>query len=210
MKKFGLTGLLVLVAACYPGDVTSISQLDVVMTRYATEYNFAAVTRFTMPDTIVHLNTDDPDAIDIPRTNDQQTLDRVRANLVALGWAEVDWDDAAAGDPVDVAVLNLVTASENTQWWVSYPPGGCWYYPCWGWGWYWPPVVGSTSYDAGTYFMVMGDVDQIAAADSAQGIWGGAINGVLSSSGSSNYQRLLTGIDQAFTQSAYLRGSSSN
>ncbi len=199
-----------MLAACYPGDVTSIAELDVVMTRYATDYNFGAVTRFTMPDTIVHINTDDPNAIDIPRANDQQTLDKVRANLAALGWMEVDWDDAEAGDPVDVAVLNLATATENTQWWISYPPGGCWYVPCWGWGWYYPPQVGVTSYDAGTYFMVMADAEGVAASDTTAAVWGGAINGVLSSSGASNYQRLLTGIDQAFTQSAYLRGSSSN
>ena len=100
MKKFGLTGLVVMLVACYPGDVTSISQLDVVMTRFSSDYNFGQVTRFTMPDTIIHINTDDPDAIDIPRDNDQQTLDRVRANLVAQGWAEVDWDDAEGGAAV--------------------------------------------------------------------------------------------------------------
>jgi hypothetical protein len=111
---------------------------------------------------------------------------------------------------VDVAILNLATASENTQWWVSYPPGGCWYYPCWGWGWYWPPYVGTTSYDAGTYFMVMADANQITPSDSTQGVWGGVVNGVLTSSAGSDYQRLLNGIDQAFSQSPYLRGSSSN
>jgi hypothetical protein len=202
--------MLVMLVACYPGDVSSIAELDVVMTRYATDYNFGQVTRFTMPDTIIHVNTDEPDAILIPRANDQQTLDRVRANLVAQGWTEVDWDDAAGGDPVDVAILNLATASENTQWWVSYPPGGCWYYPCWGWGWYWPPYVGTTSYDAGTYFMVMADANQITPSDSTQGVWGGVVNGVLTSSAGSDYQRLLNGIDQAFSQSPYLRGSSSN
>jgi hypothetical protein len=210
MKKFGLTGMLVMLVACYPGDVSSIAELDVVMTRYATDYNFGQVTRFTMPDTIIHVNTDEPDAILIPRANDQQTLDRVRANLVAQGWTEVDWEDAAGGDPVDVAILNLATASENTQWWVSYPPGGCWYYPCYGWGWYWPPYVGTTSYDAGTYFMVMADANQITPSDSTQGVWGGVVNGVLTSSSASDYQRLLNGIDQAFSQSPYLGGSSSN
>lgn len=208
MRKFGLTGVLVMLVACYPGDVSSISEFDVVMTRYATDYNFGQVTTFTMPDTIIHVDTDDPNAIDIPRDNDDETLAKVRENLVALGWSEVDWDDAAGGEAVDVAVLNLVTAKENTQWWVSYPPGGCWYYPCWGWGWGWPPVVGQTSYDAGTYLMVMADAQGVAAGDTTAAVWGGAINGVLSSSSASNYQRLLTGISQAFTQSAYLRGSS--
>jgi hypothetical protein len=67
MKKSGLTGMLVMLVACYPGDVSSIAELDVVMTRYATDYNFGQVTRFTMPDTIIHVNTDEPDAILIPR-----------------------------------------------------------------------------------------------------------------------------------------------
>ncbi|MGD8726657.1 MAG: DUF4136 domain-containing protein [Gemmatimonadales bacterium] len=210
MKKLGLTGVLVMLVACYPGDVSSISELDVVMTRYASDFSFGQVARFTMPDTIIHLNTDDPNAIDIPRDNDDDTLDKVRTNLLALGWEEVDWDDAEAGAAVDVAVLNLASATENTQWWASYPPGGCWWYPCWGWGWYWPPTIGVTSYDAGTYFMVMADVDGVAESDTTAAVWGGAVNGVLSSSGASNFQRLLNGIDQAFTQSPYLRGSTGN
>jgi len=208
MRKYGLAVLLVMLAACYPGDVSSISEFDVVMTKYASDFNFGQVARFTMPDTIIHLNTDDPDAIDIPRDNDEETLDSVRVQLTRLGWTEVDWEDAEAGDPVDVAILNFVTAKENSQWWISYPPGGCWSYPCWGWGWYWPPIIGSTSYDAGTYFMVMADVEGIAAGDSTAAVWGGAINGVLSSSSASNYQRLLNGISQAFTQSQYLKGTS--
>lgn len=210
MWKFGPASLLVMLVACYPGDVTSISELDVVMTRYSSDFNFGQVTRFTMPDTIIHLNTDDPNAIDIPRDNDEETLDSVRVQLTRLGWTEVDWDDAANGAPVDVAILNLASATENTQWWISYPPGGCWYYPCWGWGWYWPPVVGSTSYNAGTYFMVMADAEGVTAGDSTAAVWGGAINGVLSASSGSNYQRLLGGISQAFRQSPYLRGSTSN
>lgn len=208
MRKFSSTLLLVTLVACYPGDVTSITELDVVMTRYSSDYGFGQVTRFTMPDTIIHINTDDPNAIEIPRDNDEQTLDSVRVQLAKLGWEEVDWEDAEAGDPVDVAVLNLASASENTQWWVAYPPGGCWWYPCWGWGWYWPPYVGSTSYDAGTYFIVMADAAGVAAADTTAAVWGAAINGVLSSSGAGNYQRLLSGISQAFTQSPYLTGSS--
>ncbi len=205
-----LLGTALALAACYPGEPTDISEFDTVSTLFDRDADWGSYQTYLMPDTIIHLNTDDPNAIDIPRDNDEQTLDSVRVQLTRLGWTEVDWDDAANGAPVEVAILNLASATENTQWWVSYPPGGCWWYPCWGWGWYWPPYVGVTSYDAGTYFMIMADAEGVAAGDSTAAVWGGAINGVLSSSGASNYQRLLGGISQAFRQSPYLRGSTSN
>lgn len=213
MKRLGLMlGVAVAIgAACYPGDVTSISELDAVVTVRNPDFTFSSSLTFAMPDTIIQINEGDDGAIDIDRGNDAEILARVRTNLLALGWNELDANAIQGGAIPDLAIGNLVMARENTQWWVSYPPG-CWY-PYWCWGWYWPPVIGSTSYDAGSYFVVAVDassLSSIGALDSLEGAWGGAMNGVLSSSTTSNVTRLLQGIDQMFEQSPYLNGSSSN
>lgn len=215
MKKLGLIALaLGLGVGCYPGDPTSIDEFDAVVTVRNPDFAFSSALSFYMPDTIIQINENDPDKIDISRDNDDEILARVRSNLLAQGWTELSEDDVENGGQVpDVAVGNLVMATENTQWWVSYPPGsGCWD-PWWCWGWYWPPVVGSTTYRAGSYFVVAAsalDISDPGNADELEVAWGGAMNGVLSSSTGSNFTRLLNGIDQMFEQSPYLRGSSSN
>jgi len=209
MKKLVLIGAaLLLGVSCYPGEVTSIDQLDLVATVRNPDFAFGSVGSFYMPDTIVQINEGEQGSIDIDRSGDDEILAKVRGKLLALGWAELDQDDIDAGMVPDVAVANLVSASENTQWWISYPPG-CWD-PYWCWGWYWPPSIGATTYRAGTYFVVMGDpagITDPGSNDDLAGVWGGVMDGALSSNSASNFTRLLNGIDQMFTQSPYLSGS---
>ncbi len=209
MKKLVLLGAALLVGAgCYPGEVTSIGQLDLVATVRDPNYTFGAVQTFYMPDTIIQINEDQQGAIDIDRSGDDEILTKVRANLLALGWTALSRADVQNGAVPDVAVLNLVSATENTTWWITYPPG-CWD-PYWCWGWYWPPYVGSSTYRAGTYFVVMGDpagISDPGTDDDLVGVWGGVMDGILASSSSSNFTRLLNGIDQMFDQSPYLGGS---
>lgn len=209
MKKLVLIGAaLLLGAGCYPGEVTSIDQLDLVATVRNPDFGFGSVGSFYMPDTIVQLNEGEQGAIDIDRSHDDEILAKVRGKLLALGWSELDEGDIDNGLVPDIAVLNLVSASQNTTWWVGYP-GGCWD-PYWCWGWGWPPSVGVSTYSAGTYFVVMGDAAGVTtpgANDDLAGVWGGVMDGVLSSNSASNFTRLLSGIDQMFTQSPYLSGS---
>ncbi len=209
MRKFGLLAVALLASAgCYPGEVTSISQLDLVVTVREPGFNFGAVGTFFMPDTIIQLNEDDPNSIEISRENDAEILARVRSNLRSLGWTELTGDQVQGGTLPDLVVGNLVSATRNTTWWVSYPPT-CWN-PYWCWGWYWPPVVGSTTFEAGTYFVMMARVEDISGPgedDEFEAQWGAALDGALSSSSTSNLNRLLAGIDQAFRQSPYLAGS---
>ncbi|UCF20639.1 MAG: DUF4136 domain-containing protein [Gemmatimonadota bacterium] len=209
MRKLGLLAVALLASAgCYPGEVTSVTQLDLVVTVREPGFDFGTVQSFFMPDTIIQLNEDDPNAIDISRANDRQILTRVRENLLDLGWEELSEAEVQDGTLPDLVVGNLVSATENTSWWISYP-GYCWD-PYWCWGWYWPPVVGSSTYRAGTYFVVMARVEGIGAPgqdDEFEAQWGGLADGVLSSSSSSNLNRLLDGIDQMFKQSPYLAGS---
>jgi hypothetical protein len=209
MKRLGLVALaLGLGVGCYPGDPTSISEFDTVLTVRNPDFAFSEALSFYMPDTIVQINEDDDDAIEIGRDNDEEILARVRSNLLAQGWTELTREDIQNGGQIpDLAIGNLVMATENTQWWVSYPPG-CWD-PWWCWGWYWPPIYGSTTYRAGSYFVVAAsalDITDPGNTDELEVAWSGAMNGVLAQNTGSNFDRLLDGIDQMFEQSPYLSG----
>lgn len=211
MKKLGLIAAVVLGVACYPGDPTSIQEFDAVLTVRNPNYAFSADLSFYMPDTIVQINADDPDAIDISRAFDDEILAAVRQELLDLGWTELSDGDVDGGAVPDLVVGNLVSATENTQWWVS-DPGYCWD-PFWCWGWYWPPVVTVTSYDVGSYFVVMAVAEGLTAPgldDELEIAWSGAANGLLASTTQANVDRLIDGIAQMFAQSPYLSGSSSN
>jgi hypothetical protein len=109
MKRLGLVALaLGLGVGCYPGDPTSISEFDTVLTVRNPDFAFSEALSFYMPDTIVQINEDDDDAIEIGRDNDEEILARVRSNLLAQGWTELTREDIQNGGQIpDLAIGNL-------------------------------------------------------------------------------------------------------
>jgi hypothetical protein len=62
--------------------------------------------------------------------------------------------------------------------------------------------VGTTSWEEGTLFLDMLDPNgRDDAGEQVPSVWTGSINSVLSSSGQTNVNLALSGIDQAFDQS---------
>jgi hypothetical protein len=205
MRKVSFVALLVAVASCYPGDVTSVSDLDVVLTFQNPNSDVTKFTTYAIPDTVVQID-EDSSAVKVDHSGDDEIIQRVKTNLNAYGWQAV-----ALNQSPDVIVLVSVVADEYTAY--TYWPGYWWGY----WGWYYPcyycypgypPTVTATNYKAGTLFVDMVDVadrDTTNTADSTTAFpWDAGINGVLSGS-SSNLARALSGIDQAFKQSPYLK-----
>ena len=172
--------------ACYPADPISPADTDVVATFYKKEANFAAAKTFAMPDSVVQIG----DGAEISGEFDQQILDRIKQNLLTLGYTEeVDPQDA------DVHVVSFKT---NTTW-VS---GGCYWY----WGWWYPypgycyPVA--YTYSTGSIVIAMTDPGNTAVE---KALWTSAINGLISGSGAADISnRINNNIDQAFIQSPYL------
>jgi hypothetical protein len=213
----GLTAAATLVfggvAACHPGEISSVDEADLVITAYDTAYAFSPGT-FALPDSIVRAGDGEED--DIDRSYDQEILDAVAAQFEALGYLRVFEESAI---PPDVVVF--VGASSSTyNWWV---PGGWWggwgWYPGWG-AWYpgWGPGYGpgypwypgyGGSYSTGTLFIGMIDPSIPSQGEELIGVWGGAINGLLSSSNQTTATRVLDLIDQVFEQSPYLDGTPS-
>jgi hypothetical protein len=203
MRYVLFAGAILALAGCYPGEVTSVQQLDVFLTFPRNDADFARYQTFATYDTVVQLDADSS-AITISHENDAEIVDRVRTNLEALGYTEVSFP---GGDP-DVLVLVSAVADEYTAY--SYYPGGWWGY----WGWYYPcyycypgypPTVSVTRYEAGTLFIDMLDPALFSPADSTLPfVWTGAANGLITGTAGTNLTRILTGVDRLFDQSPYL------
>jgi len=207
----GVAVAVVIGAACYPYEITSASQTDVVATAHDDTKDFGAVQTYVLLDSVVHVVTDSANFIEPGREFDNDILDRVEENLIALGWVGVRYKE---GDPVppvapDVALLVAATASRTTNIYYNWWPWYGWY-PGWGWGCVtcWPgygyPTV--VQYESGTLTLNMVEPGA-APADTVSVVWVAALRGVLSGSASSSASRITQGIDKAFEQSPYLNGN---
>jgi len=198
-------------AACYPYEVTSASQTDGVITAHDSTKDFGAVQTYVLLDSVVHVVIDSANFIEPGRQFDNDILDRVEENLIALGWVGTRYNEGDPAPPVppDVALLVAVTASRTTNIYYNWWPWYGWY-PGWGWGCVtcWPgygyPTV--VQYESGTLTMNMVEADA-AVTDTVPVVWVGALRGLLSGSSSSGLSRITQGIDRAFAQSPYLEGN---
>ena len=184
---------------CYPGSVT-VSELDTVLTLFDDQEDFTRFKTFHLADTIV-VGGDDGESND---KFDEQILDQVFANMLALNYKSVSTIDSA-----DIVILLEKTNSELLVGWNPCP--GCWcgywcWYPGWGWGGYNPYYPGGGivySYPVGTIFIDM--YDNTRHEDMQVMVpWVASFTGLVSGSDSQILARIDNAIDQAFEQSAYL------
>jgi len=197
-------GLLLWLPACYPGDPTSVTQLDVVLTTHDSTVSFGSFTTYAMPDSVVHFSNDSLDNLaDLPREFDDLILETVEDNMEALGY---DREDDPLNNEADLVLLVGAVGVENTDYW--YYGGYSYYWGYWGgypgYGWYYPPYyVGSITYEVGTLMPFLVDPDSFDPDLEAIGVvWAGAVRGLLVDTPTP--ARVSDGIDQAFTQSPYL------
>lgn len=202
--RYFLFGVAVLaLAGCYPGEVTSVQQLDVFVSFPRNDANFASYQTFATYDTVVQLDEDSSE-VKISHANDAAIVDRVRTNLEALGYEEVSFP---GGNP-DVLVLVSAVADEHTAytyypgyWWGSWG----WYYPCYYCYPGYPSYITATNYEAGTLFIDMLDPALFSPADSTLPFaWTAAANGLITGTAGTNLTRILNGVDRLFGQSPYL------
>ena len=198
-----VTGLVAVLSSCYPGEVTNITETDLVVSGARPDYTFTKKTYF-MPDTVFYIQADTlaPDTFDHAFDAD---IDRaVARNLGAAGYTRIDDFESA-----DIVLLNGISVNINVSvytWWPGY------------WGPYWPccfgpvypwwPVTGATTWKSGTVLTIMLDKSLESGDDNGE-VWAGAMNGLAEGSEDLVRTRLVGGIDQAFTQSPYLSGGGS-
>ena len=157
---------------------------------------------FAVPDTIVALNGGT-----FNHAQDKVIASEVRGQFLAHGW--VERADTTGPKPDVVVVMGTNTRTEvgisYADWFPSYgwiPYWGTPADPSWVWG---APAGGiAYVYEVGTLVLTM--VDLRAPRETTKRVpvlWVAAVNGVLGDN--PVLPRVLTGIDQAFVQSPYLR-----
>ena len=197
--------------SCYPGEVTDIQQLDVVVTSHDDTVSFSSFVTYALLDSVVHIDLEDNanDSL-LRRDNDALILARVRAGIEGMGYVE-------ELDPLNNTpdVLLLVGALAVTKdayfsygWWPWFgwgysPDWGC-CGPGYGWEYPWGPAR-TVRYAVGTLLITMMDPSRPDdRVDTAPVLWVAAINGLLEGSTSDIVTRTTNSIDQAFDQSPYL------
>ncbi|MDP2469500.1 MAG: DUF4136 domain-containing protein [Candidatus Palauibacterales bacterium] len=202
--------------ACYPDEITSADETDVVLTTRRTE-DFSPYSTYAMPDTVIDICEDaaDPeceDALDVDHSYDAQILSQVAARMQAYGFQRVPIDQVDGANLPDLFVLVSVFATERTAY--TYYPWWGW----WGWGGYWPPgwgpgwgpgyggSVSVTRWDQGTLEIDMIDpIDTDVEQQIFHVQWAATMSGVMGRTGFDT-ARIDRAIDQAFDQSPYLGG----
>ena len=200
---------LLALAACWPGDVNSVQDLDVVVTVYDSTANFSKVT-YGLPDSIVHIDLGIGEKVDVPRDHDALILSEVARQMDALGYQRRTAAEIQQGG-ADYVVLVQAAGREVTQYYAWYPWCGYWDWWYWGWwggcyGGYYPPQVGEVTYEVGTVFIDLIDGEGVDPdEDSFVRIWIAALNGLLNQTvGATSEQRITDAIERAYAQSPYL------
>lgn len=212
LSSFGMALVMavVMLSGCYPDGPEYYSDTDVVITHYDDAFDFGTVKTYAIPDSIPKISDElfsDPDGDGKPDFVNSlyanTILSTMRAQLNALGWTEVD----KTANP-DVTVFLTATTSENLYAYYNMYYWD-WYYPGYwgGWGWYYPGYypVEYVSVNTGTLFMQMADMRNSGVDDKLNAVWTGVINGLLSGSATDINKRINNTVEQAFTQSPYLK-----
>ena len=200
-KKFIFyLSIIILLGSCYPGGIEYYEDTDVVYTDYDDSFDFQSRGEYAIPDKIVKIEGnliegEDPEFVKEPYNT--QMLNQMKSNMTDLGWTVKEEYDPENPQHADVLVLfPAVWTNTTVYYYYNY---WCWYYPYYcGWGWGYPST---SSYTTGTLLMTLvADGDDYIEPTR---VWTTNINGLLS--GAYNTSRVTKGIDQAFTQSPYLK-----
>jgi hypothetical protein len=201
LKILSLTAVVFLLTQCYPAGPEYVDELDLVYTNYDVAYDFTtqpAQHTYYMPDNIMKIDDDLVNGGGPNFVNDtyaKPMLDRINQNMSNNGWKWVDKDKNP--DVVLAPVAYLLT--------TTYYYGGYWggWYGGW-YGWYYPYPV-TTSYTTGSLVVTMLDPNDLSADDKARAVWSFIVNGLLEGSTTDFVNRYTRGINQAYTQSPYLK-----
>ena len=203
-RVLSLLATMALSIACYPDSISEVQQLSSVTTLVDSGPPLQGARTYSLPDTVIH-SVRAVGADLIGHENDDRILARIRAGFATYGWREIT--DPVAERP-DVVVLATVFEQTNTgvlysDWWAQWTfwPG----WPAYGPEWFWGVPTGAVefTYETGTLALVMLDIrNGVESEKRVPALWIAAINGVVTQSA---VEGALSGIDQAFTQSPYLR-----
>jgi hypothetical protein len=190
-----------LLTGCYPEGPDYISDYDLVYTNYSPSFDFKAARTYSLPDS-VPLATNNLAEGELPEFV-QPLYGNVIINQLLQNMNERGWERVGVNEDPDVVLLPAVMTQENVSYYANY---WGWYYPYYGYGWYYPGYYPSyTSYTSGSLVLLMTVPEDVDVANNTAVVWFGVINSILEGSSGDLVIRLEQNIDQAFTQSEYLK-----
>jgi hypothetical protein len=204
---FAFTLGLMATLGCAPGLPEDVTTLDVVYTNFNPKFNFAQGSTFAIPENVVIVTENpiqqgqQPPFIDF--VAGRSILGAIRTNMRARGFTQV-----SQFDNPDYIVLPTVPESNslifNYSWWFW-----DWWYPNLGSGLGWiypeyqPAVVSSVS--TGSLLIQLVNMKNVSATKQLAVEWVVIVNGALTGSQTSNTDRAVAGVNQAFVQSPYIQ-----
>jgi hypothetical protein len=192
-------GLALLLAACHPTGVETVSDLDVVATAHDSAFDFASANTYSLPTEVRLVGSPDGGMTDrVNSSLEQAILQTLQNQMDSHGYTRVN-----AGQSPDLVMTAAALTVTNIDYYYGY------WYSYWGWYYpgypsypYYPPVVGVSVYTIGTLLVDMATAK--ATAGQLNGVWTAVVRGISGSSISENQIRTVNGINQAFIQSPYL------
>jgi hypothetical protein len=189
----------------YPSSSDIVDQ-DIVISHYNDKANFGSYKTFALPDKIPVLKENELGQTDVTYQDAPEIIAAVRRNMVARGYTEVT---QAPGATVDLAV-GMAAVSNTIQ---IYSGSYCYYYSYWYWYYpCYPTYPYYSSYNARTFVLDIADAKAEAANKPTDGgvnpagiIWSNWLYGVVSSNYTWEVSQIVSGIDEAFAQSPYVK-----
>lgn len=201
--------LVLAFSACsrYGDDVTT-SETDTVFTIRDGETNFSSLTKtYAIVDKINIVDDDDNqiDSTEFWNRYNEPVFNAINTNMAELGYTKVDQSE-------NPSLFINVTANVNVTVGGAYYPGWWWgYYPCnpyyywWCYGGWYPGTTYVYSFTEGAMVIEMVDINRSMENERPTIIWLAGLTGVLSDNPTTNVERTVKNIDQAYEQSPYLR-----
>ena len=185
-------------------DMGKLDDNYLVYTNYDKKADFKVPTFYLADQILVINDSKEPEYLE--GEGAEQILAAYTENMEAKGYQPAaDKESADLGIQVSyIASTYYFTGYTQPEWWWGYP--GYWgpsYWGNWG-GWYYPYAV-NYAYSTGSF------ITELLNLDAPQGekeklpvLWTSYMSGLLSGSTSFNTKMAVEGVNQAFTQSAYL------
>jgi hypothetical protein len=203
LYRVSFSALAVILLGCYPQGPEYAEDLDVVYTTFDKTYEFHSKSTYALPDKIVvdvKIDNGDTTYVYMKDIFASPILAAIHDKMAENGWS--------VEDPEDADIIITPAAIKSTtyfysywyDWWYGY---GGWYGGYW--GWYYPPYYTVSSYTTGSLILVMADPSAAESSpiERSPAVWVAVGNGLFT--GSYNISRVTNAIDQAFTQSPYLK-----
>lgn len=188
-------------------DTSELSNEQVVATDRDLQANFSSYATYFISDSVSVVANDPKDSI-LTGPLAAQLVNAVKTNMNSRGYTFKPRVQGLPDLGLRLTVIKDVTRTAVCGgwwdgWWGYYPP---WYWGCYYCGGYYYPWCTSYTYTIGTSALYLFDIKNQGANHNLRALWAATMFGVFSTTNNqTNADLTTTAINQAFSQSTYLK-----